>query len=90
MIIAFVMPVALAMITLALLLNLWGLLRGPDMPDRVLALDTLYIDSIALLVLLGIQFDSQLYFESALVLALLGFLATAAFCRYLVRGRVIE
>jgi len=90
MILALVMPVALAMITLALLLNLWGLLRGPDMPDRVLALDTLYIDSIALLVLLGIQFDSQLYFESALVLALLGFLATAAFCRYLVRGRVIE
>ncbi|MFD2112014.1 K+/H+ antiporter subunit F [Thiorhodococcus fuscus] len=85
-----VMPAALAMISLALLLNLWGLLRGPDMPDRVLALDTLYIDSIALLVLLGIQFDSQLYFESALVLALLGFLATAAFCRYLVRGRVIE
>ncbi|EGV30843.1 multiple resistance and pH regulation protein F [Thiorhodococcus drewsii AZ1] len=90
MILALVMPVALAMITLALLLNLWGLLRGPDMPDRVLALDTLYIDSIALLVLLGIQFDSQLYFESALVLALLGFLATVAFCRYLVRGRVIE
>ncbi|MBK5969369.1 K+/H+ antiporter subunit F [Thiorhodovibrio winogradskyi] len=87
---ALVMPVALAMITLALLLNLWGLLRGPDMPDRVLALDTLYIDSIALLVLLGIQFDSQLYFESALVLALLGFLATAAFCRYLVRGSIID
>ncbi|MTW21091.1 K+/H+ antiporter subunit F [Allochromatium palmeri] len=87
---AIVMPVALAMISLALLLNLWGLLRGPDMADRALALDTLYIDSIALLVLLGIHFDSQLYFESALVLALLGFLATAAFCRYLVRGRVIE
>lgn len=90
MMLAIVMPVALAMISLALLLNLWGLLRGPDMADRALALDTLYIDSIALLVLLGIHFDSQLYFESALVLALLGFLATAAFCRYLVRGRVIE
>jgi len=81
---------ALAMISLALLLNLWRLLRGPDMADRVLALDTLYVDSIALLVLLGIFFDSLSYFESALVLALLGFLATVAICRYLIRGTVIE
>jgi len=77
-------------ISIALLLNLWRLLLGPAMPDRILALDTLYIDSIALLVLLGIYFDSTLYFASALLLALLGFLATAAFCRYLLRGNIIE
>jgi multicomponent K+:H+ antiporter subunit F len=85
-----VVPIALTLMALALLLNLWRLLRGPDIADRVLALDTLYVDSIALLVLLGIHFDSHAYFESALLLALLGFITTAAFCRVLLRGRVLE
>lgn len=80
----------LVMIGIALLLNLWRLLQGPRMPDRILALDTLYNDSVALLVLLGIHYSSTLYFSSALLLALLGFLTTAAFCRYLLRGDVIE
>jgi multicomponent K+:H+ antiporter subunit F len=87
---AFATTAALFMVSLAILLNLWRLLRGPDAADRVLALDTLYVDSIALLVLLGIAFDSLFYFESALMLALLGFLATAAICRYLMRGTVID
>ena len=82
--------VALAMLSLALLLNLWRALRGPELPDRVLALDTLYTNSIALLVLLGIYFHSMLYFASALLLALLGFITTAALCRYLLRGKVID
>lgn len=81
---------AFVMMSLALLLNLWRLLRGPDMPDRILALDTLYINTIALLVLLGIHFDSTVYFESALVLAMMGFIGTAAFCKYLLRGDIIE
>ncbi len=81
---------ALAMLSLALLLNLWRALRGPDMPDRILALDTLYTNSIALLVLLGIQFHHMLYFASALLLALLGFITTAALSRYLLRGNLIE
>jgi multicomponent K+:H+ antiporter subunit F len=82
--------VALTMLGIALLLNLWRALKGPEAPDRVLALDTLYTNSIALLVLLGIHFHNMLYFASALLLALLGFLATAALCRYLLRGNVIE
>lgn len=90
MMLEFATSAALLMVGLALLLNLWRLLRGPGLADGVLALDTLYVDSIALLVLLGIHFDSLSYFESALVLALLGFLATVAVCRYLMRGKVIE
>lgn len=90
MILTLSLSLGFLMIGIALLLNLWRLLLGPAMPDRVLALDTLYIDSIALLVLLGIYFDSTLYFASALLLALLGFLATAAFCRYLLRGDITE
>ena len=82
--------VAFTLMSLAALLNLWRLVRGPDAPDRILALDTLYINTIALLVLLGIHFDSTVYFESALVLALMGFIGTAAFCKYLLRGDIIE
>ncbi len=82
--------IAFVMMVLAILLNLWRLVAGPDDPDRILALDTFYINTIALLVLLGIHFDSAVYFESALVLALIGFIGTAAFCKYLLRGDVIE
>ena len=82
--------IAFAMMSLAMLLNLWRLLRGPDVPDRIVALDTLFINTIALLVLGGIHFDSTSYFESALVLAMMGFIGTAAFCKYLLRGDIIE
>ncbi|MBK1701136.1 K+/H+ antiporter subunit F [Thiococcus pfennigii] len=81
---------ALAMLAVAILLNLWRLAIGPDDTDRVLALDTLFINTIALLVVLGIHFDTTVYFESALVLALIGFIGTAAFCKYQLRGDLIE
>lgn len=82
--------VALAAISLAMLLNLWRLLRGPDLPDRIIALDTLYINTIALLVLLGIHFDSLVYFEVSLLIAIMGFIGTVAFSKYVLRGDVIE
>lgn len=76
---------ALAALTLALLLNLWRLARGPSLPDRVLALDTMYINAIALLVLLGIAYGGRQYVEAALVLALFGFAATVGFALVLLR-----
>ncbi len=79
-----------AMMSVAALLNLWRLWRGPDVPDRVVALDTLYVNTIALLVLAGIHFDSNVYFESALVLAVVGFVTTVSLCKYLLRGDIIE
>ncbi|MBK1647989.1 K+/H+ antiporter subunit F [Rhabdochromatium marinum] len=82
--------IALGMMTLALLLNLWRLMRGPDTSDRILALDTLYINTIALMVLIGIYFDRQAYFEIALILAMMGFVGTAALCKYQLRGDIIE
>ncbi|CAN5746515.1 K+/H+ antiporter subunit F [soil metagenome] len=85
-----VIPIALGLMTAALLLNFWRLLRGPSAVDRVLALDTMYINTVALLVLLGISRDSSLYFEAALVIAMVGFIGTAAWARYLLRGDVIE
>lgn len=78
------------MIALAMLLCLYRLLRGPAMPDRILALDTLYINTIALLMLLGIDTDSAAYFESALLIAIMGFVGTVALSKYMLRGNIIE
>jgi multicomponent K+:H+ antiporter subunit F len=65
-------------------------LRGPRAQDRVLALDTLYVDAAMLLLVFGIRTGSTHYFEAALVIALLGFVATAALAKFLMRGEVIE
>lgn len=81
---------ALTLTGMALLLTGGRLLYGPTLPDRIMALDTLYLNAVALLVLLGIYFDSALYFEAALFIALLGFISTVALCRFVSRGRLFE
>jgi multicomponent K+:H+ antiporter subunit F len=81
---------ALGCTALSLLLVSWRLLRGPDLVDRVLALDTLYVHVVALIVLLGLRRDTALLFEAALLIALLGFVSTAALARYLTRGDVMD
>ncbi|MDQ3731428.1 MAG: K+/H+ antiporter subunit F [Pseudomonadota bacterium] len=88
--IAIALTLAFGMMTLAVLLNLWRVVRGPTIPDRILALDTLYVNTVVLLILFGIYADSALYFEAALLIALLGFIGTAALCKYLLRGDIIE
>mgnify|MGYP000134070933 CR=1 FL=1 len=87
---AWVLPWAIGAVGLALLLTLYRLLRGPGAADRVLALDTLYVNTIALLVMLGIAIDDNIYLEAALVIAMLGFVGTVALGRYLARGEVVE
>ena len=82
--------IAFGAISLAALLNLWRLLRGPSAPDRIVALDTLYINSIALLVLLGMHLDTRDYFEGALLIAMMGFVGTVALCKFVLRGDIIE
>lgn len=77
-------------VALAMLLNLYRLALGPDVADRVLALDTLSVNAVALIVLLGIALGSDLYFEAALLIAMIGFVSTVAFCKYVLRGDVIE
>lgn len=76
--------------SLALLFNLWRLVKGPTIMDRVLALDTMVINVIALIVFFGIQQNTAVYFEAALLLAMFGFVATVAFCRFRLRGDIIE
>lgn len=87
---AYVIPLCLVIMGLALILCLARLIKGPDLPDRILALDTLYINAIALLVLFGIWLGSDLYFEAALLIALMGFVGTVAVAKYLLRGDIIE
>ena len=89
-----VLPIALDIgiwaVTLTLLLSGWRLLRGPSLPDRILALDTLYLGVVALVVLLGLRWQTPMLFVAALIVALLGFVATVALARYLSRGDVME
>lgn len=77
-------------ICVALFMNLWRLLKGPSVSDRILALDTMYINAIALIVLYGMYIGTSLYFEAALLIAMLGFVSTSALCKYLLRGDIIE
>ncbi|HEY9239884.1 MAG TPA: K+/H+ antiporter subunit F [Burkholderiaceae bacterium] len=90
MILGWALDFAAVALGLAMLLCAWRLLRGPEVTDRLLALDTLYINVVALVVVLGLRLHSALLFEAALIIALLGFVSTVALARYLSRGDVIE
>ena len=82
--------IAFGMVGVAILLSFIRLLKGPDLPDRILALDTLYINAIALVVLLGLHLGSALYFEAALLIAVMGFVGTISLSKYLLRGDIME
>ncbi|HTH59061.1 MAG TPA: K+/H+ antiporter subunit F [Paraburkholderia sp.] len=87
---AIVIPVSFALLGLAFLLTVLRLVRGPSLPDRILALDTLNVNAIALIVVYGIQLRSTLFFEVALLIAVMGFIGTVALTKYLQRGDIIE
>jgi multicomponent K+:H+ antiporter subunit F len=84
-----VLPAVVGILALALALAAWRLVRGPSGPDRVLALDTLYINALALLVALGVWLNTSLYFEVALLIGLLGFIGTVCVATFLLRGRIV-
>lgn len=81
---------AIACISLALLLSLFRLVRGPTSGDRILAVDTLTINVIAVIVVFGVAEATQTYFEAALLLAMVAFVATVAYCKFLLRGDIVE
>jgi multicomponent K+:H+ antiporter subunit F len=78
------------LVALAMACALYRLLRGPRAQDRVLALDTLYVNAMLLILIFGIRYATALYFEAALVIAMLGFVSTVALAKFLLRGEVIE
>jgi multicomponent K+:H+ antiporter subunit F len=75
---------------IALALNLWRLMRGPGLADRILALETMVINVIGLIVLTGIATSSASSFEAALLLAMVGFVGTVAYAKFALRGDIIE
>ena len=77
-------------LALAMVLAAFRMIRGPRAQDRVLGLDTLYVNSMLLLLTFGIGSGRTIYFEAALIIGLLGFVATVALAKFLMRGEVIE
>ena len=90
MIVASILPWLIGVFVVAVLLAGWRLLRGPDLNDRILALDTLYINGMLSILMLGISSGSTLYFDIALLIALFGFVGSTAMAKFLLRGEVIE
>jgi multicomponent K+:H+ antiporter subunit F len=80
---------AMVATALAMAIGSWRAFHGPSSADRVLAIDTLYVNSVALVVILGIRLGTGLLFEAALIVAALGFISTVALARYLSRGDVL-
>ena len=88
--IAAALTFAIACFSLGLVLTRWRRIKGPRHSDRILALDTMVINAIALLILLGIWLGTSIFFEVSLLFALVGFVSTVSYCRFLLRGDIIE
>ena len=88
--IAMAIDVAFGLLAVAILLTLFRVVRAPNLCDRLLALDTLFINMIGVIVLWGMTETTSIYFEVALITAALGFVSTVAYARFLLRGDIIE
>ena len=89
-VVAYAAGFALGCYALASVLVLWRLLRGPRAQDRVFALDLLYVHAMLVVLVIGIRHQSDRYFEIALLVALFGFVSSAAMAKFILRGEVIE
>ncbi|WP_267548951.1 K+/H+ antiporter subunit F [Rhizobium rhizogenes] len=90
MIIQISVAAAQLMIVAAMAIASIRMFRGPRAQDRIIALDTLYVNAMLLLLTFGIDTGRVVYFEAALVIGMLGFVATVALAKFLMRGEVIE
>lgn len=88
--IGYALAFGIACFSVALVMNLYRLVKGPGIMDRVLSLDTMVINVIALVVLFGIKQGTGVYFEASMLLAMVGFVSTVALCKFVLRGDVIE
>ncbi|CAK7260068.1 K+/H+ antiporter subunit F [Shinella yambaruensis] len=89
-ILAWSVTIAQVFLAIAMALAALRMFRGPRAQDRVLALDTLYVNSMLLLMVFGMRTGKVIYFEASLVIGMLGFVATVALAKFLMRGEVIE
>lgn len=86
----YTLTISLGIVGVSMLLCGIRLVLGPSAQDRILALDTLWGCALLLVLLLGIQLGNELYFELAMLIALLGFVSTMALSKFLMRGEIIE
>ena len=86
----FALAYAQIALALALALACWRMLRGPRAQDRVLGLDTMYLNAMLLFLLVGMENGNVFFFEGALVIAVLGFVTTVSAAKFLMRGEGIE
>ncbi|GAA4400775.1 K+/H+ antiporter subunit F [Quisquiliibacterium transsilvanicum] len=84
------MGFAMACLGLAMLFASIRMFRGPTAQDRVMAMDTLYVSAMMMMLVLGMRYGSQIYFEMSLLIALVGFVGSVAMAKFLLRGEVIE
>ena len=82
--------IAFVAVAVSQLLAMLRLLKGPNTGDRILSLDTMVVNAIALIILLGLRLGTDIYFESAMIFAMLGFVSTVAIARFVLRGDIIE
>jgi len=75
---------------LALFMTLYRVVAGPTVADRILALDTMVINMIAVIILYGVWNGTAVYFDAAMLIAMVGFVSTVAYCRFILRGDIIE
>ncbi|APG85949.1 K+/H+ antiporter subunit F [Sinorhizobium americanum] len=81
---------AQVMLALAMAFALYRMIKGPRAQDRILGLDTLYMNAMLMLLAFGVRTANSIYFETALIIALIGFVSSIAFAKFLMRGEVIE
>ena len=89
-ILPYTLAICLGAVTISMFLCLIRLIKGPSIVDRLLALDTLFLNATCLVIVLGIYWASTSLFEGALLVAMLGFVSTAALARYFTTGHVID
>ena len=89
-ILSWALPIALAMLALAMGCCLVRLLKGPSAQDRVLALDCMYLSGMLVMLVLGLLYGSSNYFEAALLIAVMGFVGTVAVGKHLLHGDIID
>ena len=85
-----VLIIAFIGVALGQLATMVRLVIGPGPGDRILALDTMVINAIGLVVLLGVWQGTRIYFEASMIVAMLGFVSTVAYARFILRGDIIE
>jgi len=82
--------IAFVVVALCQIMAMTRVIKGPHTGDRILALDTMVINAIGLIVLMGLSQGIRIYFEVSLIIAMLGFLSTVAYARFVLRGDIIE